>query len=454
MPHPGRRGAPTGGGGGQVGRSPWSMPTRRPAAAWPCSSGRAPPRSPSINDLASRLGSHPGRHRAGPVVRRQPGARRRRAAPGAPAATSAPSWSPTSCPPTCSSGRCARGSRTSCRPRSSRLSWPKRCARVADRARHGRPRPGRPGVIEGDGELGRVITVFSTKGGAGKSVVATNLAVVLARRSRSPVVLVDADLQFGDIAVMLKLSPQHTDRRRGRRPRPARPAAAAEPARSTPRAVGPAGAAGPARAGLRRPDRRRARWSRIVEMLRTLLLVRRRRHAGLLQRRGAGPHRDQRRRAARRRHGHPEHQERQDRPADPAPAQHADVEAPPGAQPGQLQGEARRRRGRAHARIKADVAHPERRRRPPVRQQGRAGRPRRPEVRRRQVHRAAGRPLPAPPPPSGRSADPPIRPGASEEEAEMSLYKRLHEVQGGAVRPERAAATPCSTSCARRSTTT
>ncbi len=61
-----------------------------------------------------------------------------------------------------------------------------------------------------DGELARVITVFSTKGGAGKSVVATNLAVVLAQRSSKPVVLIDADLQFGDVAVMLKLSPQHT----------------------------------------------------------------------------------------------------------------------------------------------------------------------------------------------------------------------------------------------------
>lgn len=65
-------------------------------------------------------------------------------------------------------------------------------------------------TVEADGELGRVITVFSTKGGAGKSVIATNLAVVLAQRSPKPVVLIDADLQFGDIAVMLKLSPQHT----------------------------------------------------------------------------------------------------------------------------------------------------------------------------------------------------------------------------------------------------
>lgn len=64
--------------------------------------------------------------------------------------------------------------------------------------------------LEADGDLARTITVFSTKGGAGKSVVATNLAVLLAQRSEKPVVLIDADLQFGDIAVMLKLSPQHT----------------------------------------------------------------------------------------------------------------------------------------------------------------------------------------------------------------------------------------------------
>ncbi len=57
---------------------------------------------------------------------------------------------------------------------------------------------------------GQVITVFSTKGGAGKSMLATSLAVELARRSDQPVCLVDADLQFGDVAVMLKLTPHHT----------------------------------------------------------------------------------------------------------------------------------------------------------------------------------------------------------------------------------------------------
>ena len=65
-------------------------------------------------------------------------------------------------------------------------------------------------VSDDPSDLAKVITVFSTKGGAGKSVIAANLAVVLAKRSEKPVVLVDADLQFGDVAVMLKLAPQHT----------------------------------------------------------------------------------------------------------------------------------------------------------------------------------------------------------------------------------------------------
>ena len=57
---------------------------------------------------------------------------------------------------------------------------------------------------------GRVVSVFCTKGGTGKSVVAVNLAIALAKRTIQPVVLVDADLQFGDVALMLQLQPTHT----------------------------------------------------------------------------------------------------------------------------------------------------------------------------------------------------------------------------------------------------
>ncbi|MEM9654082.1 MAG: P-loop NTPase [Actinomycetota bacterium] len=78
--------------------------------------------------------------------------------------------------------------------------------------RHEEPKPtGTPPPRPvADREDGRIITVFSTKGGSGKSVTATNLSVLLAKRSDRPVVLIDGHLQFGDCAVMLKLQPQHT----------------------------------------------------------------------------------------------------------------------------------------------------------------------------------------------------------------------------------------------------
>jgi len=57
---------------------------------------------------------------------------------------------------------------------------------------------------------GKVIVCFSTKGGVGKSVLSTNLAVALARRSERPVAIVDADLQFGDVAVLLGVTPERT----------------------------------------------------------------------------------------------------------------------------------------------------------------------------------------------------------------------------------------------------
>ncbi|MFA5891309.1 MAG: P-loop NTPase [Actinomycetota bacterium] len=55
----------------------------------------------------------------------------------------------------------------------------------------------------------KIVTVLSSKGGVGKSFVASNLAVLLARRDR-PVALLDLDLQFGDLAIMLQLFPTRT----------------------------------------------------------------------------------------------------------------------------------------------------------------------------------------------------------------------------------------------------
>lgn len=64
---------------------------------------------------------------------------------------------------------------------------------------------GDPGPKEG-----KVITVFSTKGGVGKTVVSINLAIALSKRQTDRVTIMDLDLQFGDVGVMLKQSPKYT----------------------------------------------------------------------------------------------------------------------------------------------------------------------------------------------------------------------------------------------------
>jgi pilus assembly protein CpaE len=57
---------------------------------------------------------------------------------------------------------------------------------------------------------GRIVTVFSAKGGAGKTTVATNLGAALADKGARSVCLVDLDLQFGDVAIVLQLFPENT----------------------------------------------------------------------------------------------------------------------------------------------------------------------------------------------------------------------------------------------------
>ncbi|POM27044.1 Septum site-determining protein MinD [Actinomadura rubteroloni] len=56
---------------------------------------------------------------------------------------------------------------------------------------------------------GQVVVVFAGKGGCGKSMVSTNLGVALARQGRR-VCLVDLDLGFGDVGIMLRVDPQRT----------------------------------------------------------------------------------------------------------------------------------------------------------------------------------------------------------------------------------------------------
>jgi pilus assembly protein CpaE len=60
------------------------------------------------------------------------------------------------------------------------------------------------GMPGGQRREGRVVAVFSPKGGAGCSTIAINIGVALAKRNQRTL-LVDGSLQFGDVAVMLNM---------------------------------------------------------------------------------------------------------------------------------------------------------------------------------------------------------------------------------------------------------
>jgi pilus assembly protein CpaE len=79
-------------------------------------------------------------------------------------------------------------------------------ARAADLAR-ARWAAGQAGNSQDDH---RVVVVASPKGGVGKTTVSTNLAVGLARSGAGSTVIVDLDVQFGDVASALALAPEYT----------------------------------------------------------------------------------------------------------------------------------------------------------------------------------------------------------------------------------------------------
>ena len=67
-----------------------------------------------------------------------------------------------------------------------------------------------PVTAGGLGSHGRQITVFSPKGGVGKTTVAVNLSLALTDGGTKKVCLVDLDLAFGDVAITLQLFPART----------------------------------------------------------------------------------------------------------------------------------------------------------------------------------------------------------------------------------------------------
>jgi pilus assembly protein CpaE len=59
-------------------------------------------------------------------------------------------------------------------------------------------------------QSGRVVTVFSPKGGTGKTCTAANVAATLAKHLQKRTLLIDLDLQFGDAAIVMGIEPEKT----------------------------------------------------------------------------------------------------------------------------------------------------------------------------------------------------------------------------------------------------
>lgn len=64
--------------------------------------------------------------------------------------------------------------------------------------------------LRGKSEPSRMVTFFSPKGRAGRTTVATILALEIAKKSGERVALIDADLQFGDMPIFFDVEPEHT----------------------------------------------------------------------------------------------------------------------------------------------------------------------------------------------------------------------------------------------------
>jgi pilus assembly protein CpaE len=74
--------------------------------------------------------------------------------------------------------------------------------RRIDLSRRAAPTAGR------DTPAGTIISIVGVKGGIGKTTIAINLAISLARETRASTALVDLDLPFGDVALMLDIHPE------------------------------------------------------------------------------------------------------------------------------------------------------------------------------------------------------------------------------------------------------
>lgn len=62
-----------------------------------------------------------------------------------------------------------------------------------------------PAQKAAENKTGKLMTIFSTKGGTGKTTIAVNMGAAIARMTGKKVCIVDLDLQFGDVAILMNL---------------------------------------------------------------------------------------------------------------------------------------------------------------------------------------------------------------------------------------------------------
>lgn len=91
----------------------------------------------------------------------------------------------------------------------------RRVHQLAEKIRENRPAPQIAIESSSSDEFslrkeGKVVTIYSAKGGVGCSSIAVNMAVALQQSATAKVVLVDANLQFGDVGVLLNLYASRT----------------------------------------------------------------------------------------------------------------------------------------------------------------------------------------------------------------------------------------------------
>ena len=77
------------------------------------------------------------------------------------------------------------------------------------RVRYGAPADAETRAAAALSEPGRILAIFSPKGGVGRTTIAVNLAVAAASEPGSSVALMDGSFQFGDVGVLLNLNPKN-----------------------------------------------------------------------------------------------------------------------------------------------------------------------------------------------------------------------------------------------------